>query len=249
VTPLFTIIRLTLRQFLRSKSVLVVLGISLFPVLFAIIPHLASREPTLRTIRDVIGNTIYLDLFAATLLPLATLVLATAAFGDELEDKTLQYLTLKPIGRLHIAIAKFIAVLLVTLPIVWSGLLVTWVVGSWGKLGDNTELIWPMLASSTVGILGFGALFLLVSLVIQRALLAGIFYVFIWETALSRYLPGIRSISVRHYTQSMFVRLAGDRAFQIDSVAATSTIVITVVGIVVISLGVATWRLRRMNLD
>lgn len=249
MTPLFTIIRLTLRQFLRSKSVLVVLGISLFPVLFAIIPHLASREPTLRTIRDVIGNTIYLDLFAATLLPLATLVLATAAFGDELEDKTLQYLTLKPIGRLHIAIAKFIAVLLVTLPIVWSGLLVTWVVGSWGKLGDNTELIWPMLASSTVGILGFGALFLLVSLVIQRALLAGIFYVFIWETALSRYLPGIRSISVRHYTQSMFVRLAGDRAFQIDSVAATSTIVITVVGIVVISLGVATWRLRRMNLD
>ncbi len=247
--PLFTIIRLTLRQFLRSKSVLVVLGISLFPVLFAIIPHLASREPTLRTIRDVIGNTIYLDLFAATLLPLATLVLATAAFGDELEDKTLQYLTLKPIGRLHIAIAKFIAVLLVTLPIVWSGLLVTWVVGSWGKLGDNTELIWPMLASSTVGILGFGALFLLVSLVIQRALLAGIFYVFIWETALSRYLPGIRSISVRHYTQSMFVRLAGDRAFQIDSVAATSTIVITVVGIVVISLGLATWRLRRMNLD
>jgi ABC-2 type transport system permease protein len=249
VIPLFTIIRLTLRQFLRSKSVLVVLGISLFPVLFAIIPHLASREPTLRTIRDVIGNTIYLDLFAATLLPLATLVLATAAFGDELEDKTLQYLTLKPIGRLHIAIAKFIAVLLVTLPIVWSGLLVTWVVGSWGKLGDNTELIWPMLASSTVGILGFGALFLLVSLVIQRALLAGIFYVFIWETALSRYLPGIRSISVRHYTQSMFVRLAGDRAFQIDSVAATSTIVITVVGIVVISLGLATWRLRRMNLD
>lgn len=249
MTPLFTIIRLTLRQFLRSKSVLVVLGISLFPVLFAIIPHLASREPTLRTIRDVIGNTIYLDLFAATLLPLATLVLATAAFGDELEDKTLQYLTLKPIGRLHIAIAKFIAVLLVTLPIVWSGLLVTWVVGSWGKLGDNTELIWPMLASSTVGILGFGALFLLVSLVIQRALLAGIFYVFIWETALSRYLPGIRSISVRHYTQSMFVRLAGDRAFQIDSVAATSTIVITVVGIVVISLGLATWRLRRMNLD
>lgn len=249
MTPLFTIIWLTLRQFLRSKSVLVVLGISLFPVLFAIIPHLASREPTLRTIRDVIGNTIYLDLFAATLLPLATLVLATAAFGDELEDKTLQYLTLKPIGRLQIAIAKFIAVLLVTLPIVWSGLLVTWVVGSWGKLGDNTELIWPMLASSTVGILGFGALFLLVSLVIQRALLAGIFYVFIWETALSRYLPGIRSISVRHYTQSMFVRLAGDRAFQIDSVAATSTIVITVVGIVVISLGVATWRLRRMNLD
>lgn len=248
MTPLFTIIGLTLRQFLRAKSVLVVAGISLFPVIFAIIPHFANRQRVL-PIRDIVGNTIYLDLFAATLLPLATLVLATAAFGDELEDRTLQYLTLKPISRLQIVLAKFFAVLLVTVPIVWIGLMVTWTVAAWGHLGDNTDLIWPMFAGSLVGVLGFGSLFMLVSLLIHRALLAGIFYVFIWETALSRYLTGIRTISIKHYTQSMFVRLADDRLFRIDSVAATSTIVATVVGIVVVSLGLATWRLRRMNLE
>jgi len=248
VTPLFTIIGLTLRQFLRAKSVLVVAGISLFPVIFAIIPHFANRQRVL-PIRDIVGNTIYLDLFAATLLPLATLVLATAAFGDELEDRTLQYLTLKPISRLQIVLAKFFAVLLVTVPIVWIGLMVTWTVAAWGHLGDNTDLIWPMFAGSLVGVLGFGSLFMLVSLLIHRALLVGIFYVFIWETALSRYLTGIRTISIKHYTQSMFVRLADDRLFRIDSVAATSTIVATVVGIVVVSLGLATWRLRRMNLE
>lgn len=248
MTPLFTIIGLTLRQFLRAKSVLVVAGISLFPVIFAIIPHFANRQRVL-PIRDIVGNTIYLDLFAATLLPLATLVLATAAFGDELEDRTLQYLTLKPISRLQIVLAKFFAVLLVTVPIVWIGLMVTWTVAAWGHLGDNTDLIWPMFAGSLVGVLGFGSLFMLVSLLIHRALLVGIFYVFIWETALSRYLTGIRTISIKHYTQSMFVRLADDRLFRIDSVAATSTIVATVVGIVVVSLGLATWRLRRMNLE
>ncbi|HWV36692.1 MAG TPA: ABC transporter permease subunit [Thermomicrobiales bacterium] len=245
---MFTIIALTLRQFLRAKSVLVVAGISLFPVIFAIIPHFANRQRVL-PIRDIVGNTIYLGLFAATLLPLATLVLATAAFGDELEDRTLQYLTLKPISRLQIVLAKFIAVLLVTVPIVWIGLMLTWAVAAWGHLGDNTDLIWPMFAGSLVGVLGFGSLFMLVSLLIHRALLVGIFYVFIWETALSRYLTGIRTISIKHYTQSMFVRLADDRLFRIDSVAATSTIVATVVGIVVVSLGLATWRLRRMNLE
>jgi len=248
VTPMFTIIALTLRQFLRAKSVLVVAGISLFPVIFAIIPHFANRQRVL-PIRDIVGNTIYLGLFAATLLPLATLVLATAAFGDELEDRTLQYLTLKPISRLQIVLAKFIAVLLVTVPIVWIGLMLTWAVAAWGHLGDNMDLIWPMFAGSLVGVLGFGSLFMLVSLLIHRALLVGIFYVFIWETALSRYLTGIRTISIKHYTQSMFVRLADDRLFRIDSVAATSTIVATVVGIVVVSLGLATWRLRRMNLE
>ncbi len=247
--PILTIIRLTLRQFLRSKSIFVVAGISLFPVLFAIVPHFANRQQSLHTFRDIIGDTIYLNLFAATLLPLATLVLATAALGDEIDDKTLQYLTLKPIGRLKIIAAKFLAVLLVSIPIIWFGLMVMWLVGSWGRLSGTTDLIWPLLASSAVGIIGFGALFMLVSLLMQRALLAGIFYVFIWETILSRYLSGIRTISIKHYTQSMFVRIADDRAFQINHVAATSTVLITIAGVVIVSLGLATWRLRRMNLD
>jgi ABC-2 type transport system permease protein len=249
VIPFLAIVRLTLRQFLRSKSVLVVVGITLFPVLFALIPQISSDKETLRQIRDIIGNTIYLDLFAATLLPLATLVLSTAAFGDELEDKTLQYLTLKPIARFQIALAKFLAVLIVTIPITWFGLLVTWTVGSWGYLDDTRDLIWPMFASSAMGIIGFSAVFMFVSLLIQRALLAGIFYVFIWETALSRYLPGIRAVSIRHYTQSMFVRFVDDRRFLIDQLAATSTILITVACIGIVSLVLTTWRLRTMNLE
>ncbi|MGB3327908.1 MAG: ABC transporter permease subunit [Thermomicrobiales bacterium] len=247
--PFLAITRLTLRQFLRSKSLLVVVAIGLFPVIFAILPHLAGQPPNLRDLRRILGNVIYLGLFAGTLLPLATLVLSTSALGDEIEDKTLPYLTMKPVSRLQIVLAKFVAILIVTIPVILFGLAVTWVVAAWGRFDEMRDMLVPMMAGAVVGVLGFGAIFMLVSLFIQRALLVGIFYVFIWETALSRYLPGIRSFSIRHYTQSTFVRLLDDRGIRIDGVAALSTVWITIATIVVVCLALATWRLRTMNLE
>ena len=244
-----TITLLTLRQFLRSKAIIVVAGISLFPLLFALIPHVTPEEWSNREIRAMIGDVIFLSFLASTLLPLATLVLSTSALGDEVEDKTLQYLALKPIGRARIVLEKFVAVMLVTVPIVWIGTGAIWAVASWGRFDAMRDMLWPLLAGALVGVLGFGSLFLLLSLVIPRALLFGVFYVFIWETALSPFLPGIRSISISHYTRSMFIRLLDDRRISIDGPSATQTIMITIAVVVVISLVLATWRLRAMSLD
>ncbi len=246
---MLTITSLTIRQFARSKSIFVLIGICLLSALFALIPQLVPDEPSLRDLRTIFGESIYLDFFAATLLPLATLVLATAALGDEIEDRTLQYLALKPIGRFRIVFQKFLAILIVAIPIVWAGIALTWAIASFGHYDGMRDLLLPALLSSLVAILGFGSLFLLLSLVIQRALIVGVFYVFIWESALTRYLPGIRSISIRHYTQSLFVRLVDDRRFAIPQVSAESTVIVTTIGIVVISLLLATWRLRRMSLE
>lgn len=240
---------LTLRQFLRSKSLLVVLGISLLPVLFALIPQLLPDDFSLREIREMLADVIYLPFVATTLLPLATLVLSTSALGDEIDDKTLHYLALKPISRFRIAFEKWMPIVIVTVPVVWIGLIATWLVLSWGNTREMQDMIWPMLGSSLVGILGFGSLFLLLSLFIQRALLFGVFYVFIWESTLSRFLPGIRSISISHYTQSMFVRLLDDRRITIDGPSSMTTIVITIAIVVVVSLLLTTWRLRTMAME
>lgn len=244
-----TITLLTIRQFLRAKSLIVVAAICLLPVLFAVIPHLIPDEFNLRELREMLADVIYLNLFATTLLPLATLVLATAALGDEIDDKTLQYIALKPISRLRIAFEKWFAVMTVTLPVVWAGIAVTWAVISWGNVDTMRDMLLPMLASGTVGVIGFGSVFMLLSLFVQRALLFGVFYVFIWESTLSRFLPGIRSISISHYTRSLFVRLLDDRRVTIDGPSATTTIIITIVAIAVISLLLSTWRLRTMAME
>lgn len=244
-----TITLLTIRQFLRSKALIVVAAISLIPVLFAIIPHVVPGGFSLRDVREMMAEIIYLPFVATTLLPLATLVLSTSALGDEVDDKTLQYLALKPISRFRIAFEKWLAVMIVMIPVVWLGIIVTWAVISWGFYEEMQDMLWPLLASSAIGVMGFGSAFLVLSLFIQRALLFGVFYVFIWETTLSQFLPGIRSISISHYTRSLFVRMLDDRRVMIDGPSATMTILITTGVIVLVSLGIASWRLRTMAME
>ena len=249
MTGQLTVTQLTIRQFLRAKAVLVVAAICAIPILFAVIARMA--EPDMRDweMRDLLANAIFIGLFSSTLLPLASLVLSTAALGDEVEDKTLQYLMLKPVSRVRIVVEKFLGTLLITVPISWGALLAVWLVLSWGRLDVTQDMVWPMLVASLAGIAGFGALFMLISLFVQRALIVGVFYVFVWEATLSQFLPGIRTISVRHYMQSIFVRMLDDPAVTLDGVSQLSTATITVVAIVAVSLALAAWRLRRMNLE
>lgn len=249
MTVPFPITGLTVRQFLRSKSLYVVIGIAFLSCLFAVIPRLVPEELSVRELRSIFAEDIYLNFIAATLLPLATLVLATAALGDEIEDRTLQYIALKPLSRFTIVAQKFVAVLVVAVPIIWAGIAATWLIVSSAHIAEMRDLLLPALLSSLVAIVGFGSLFMLLSMVIQRALLVGVFYVFVWESALSRFLPGIRAISIRHYTQSYFIRLVDDRRFTIAQLSSESTVVITIAVIAGLSLLLGTWRLRRMSLE
>jgi len=243
-----TITVLTVRQFLRSRSIFVVLGISLLAAILAGIVQAVPDENSIRDLRSIFSG-LYLNLFAGTLLPLATLVLATAALGDEIEDRTLQYLTLKPVSRLQIVFEKLLAVVAVLIPLTWFGIVVTWAITAFGNVDELRDLLWPALASSLVAIIGFGSLFMLLSLFVQRALLIGVFYVFVWESTLSQFLPGIRAISIRHYTQSLFTRLLDDPRISVDGPSGESTVVITIVALLVICSALATWRLQRMSLE
>lgn len=248
-----TITQLTIRQYLRSRQLLIVAIIMCIPIALAVLARIVERanNPNIGVtdIRDIVARILFLDLLASTLLPLAVMVITTSAFGDEIEDKTLQYLTLKPISRFRIVFEKWLAVVLVLVPVTFVLTMVMWGIESWGRFDDTKDMILPMLASLTVAIAGFGSLFMFISLIVPRALLFGVFYVFIWEATLSRFLAGIRSISISHYTRSIFVRVLDDRRITIDGPSATTTIIITILGVVLISLAFATWRLRSMAID
>jgi ABC-2 type transport system permease protein len=245
----FTITRLTIRQFLRSRSIFVVLGLALLPSGLALIVQLAANDLSLNDRWEIFADILYQGMYVGTLLPLATLILATSAIGDEIEDRTLQYLALKPISRARIVLEKALAAFVVLAPAIWLGIATMWTIVAWGDFDGMRELLVPALLSSLVAVVGFGSLFLLLSMVIQRALLVGIFYVFIWESSLSRWLPGLRAISIRHYTESLFVRLVDDRTVTVDQASAQGTLLITVGCLTVLSLVLATWRLRAMSLE
>ena len=231
---------LTVRQFTGGRTARLALVLSLIPALFAAIYVVRPWEvtPTEFTI------DLFRELIVPTLLPIVVLLPATAAFGNELEDGTLPYLLLKPVSRLRLVLGKYVAVLLVTIPALLCGVAITTLIASRGPAaGDLGPVLIAMAGASAAAVALLGAVFLLVSLIIPRALLAGMIYIFAWESLLGRFLPGVQAISSREHALRVFDGIL-DANFATASNAALTMLVVAVVCLLL-----AVWRLRSIQVD
>lgn len=236
---------LTIRQFRAGNGVKVVAFFAIISIVLDII-YLSGTS-------GVVANrflaSTYLELLAPTIIPLATLILATSAFGNEVGDRTLPYLTLKPVSRLRIVLEKYAGVVaIIGLAFVVS-LAITWGLLASGSDGATQDMLVSLIVATMSGVLAYGAFFLLVSLVVPRALLIGIIYVLIWESTLARFIPGIKLVSIRHFTQSIFVNSLSDPPINLPDAVQLNSALITLGILVVVSLVLAAWRLRQMDLD
>jgi len=239
------ILGLTLRQFIGGRAIRIVFLFSLVPALFALIYLL---EPGGTTAREFFAG-IFQEFIAPTLLPIATLILATSALGNEVEDRTMAYLVLKPISRARIVLEKFAAVAAAVTLLLWEGTLLAYLIAMRGDAGDNIDQLLAIFVAELVGVVGYGALFMAISLIVPRALLAGLIYSLIWESLFGRFIPGIRLISVRHYVQSIYVRLIDNPAIELDEAMRLVPALIVITLLAAATLAIATWRLRTMNLE
>ncbi len=230
---------LTVRQFTGGRTARLIVALSLIPAIFAAI--FAARPWGVTA--DEFLIELFRELIAPTLLPIVVLLPATAAFGDELEDGTLPYLLMKPVSRARLVLGKYAATLLVTIPALALGLAVTTVIASRApEAGDLLRILAAMVGAAAVAAVLLGAVFLLVSLFIPRALLAGMVYVFAWESLLGRFLPGVEAVSSREYTLRVFTGILEN-----DPSLATNA-ALTMGAVAVAALILAVWRLRRLQL-
>ena len=110
---------LTVRQLAGSRRLWLVLALVSLPVLAGVLFHVGDTTTTSARFADNVTS----KLVASGILPLVMLLFATSAFGNELVDRTLGYLTLKPIARWRIVVPKLAAALVVGgVPVAASGL-------------------------------------------------------------------------------------------------------------------------------
>jgi ABC-2 type transport system permease protein len=241
----FPIFWLTLRQFAAGRATRVVAFFSATPIVFALVYLLNSGNAT--------ANTFLADVFnqflAPTIVPLATLILATATLGNELSDRTIVYVVIKPVSTWRIVLEKFIGTFIVTGAAFVVGVVITWLVVVLGPETPKSSALPALLIASLIGVAAYGAVFLFISLVIPRALLVGVIYILLWESLLARFIPGIRILSIRHFIQSIFVHLLNDPTVTIAQATRLSSALIVLIFVVIVSLVLAALRLRQMNLD
>ena len=197
--PLFS---LALRQAVGGRRVWAMLAVAAVPVLLAALLRAFGADVSETRFSDEVTNR----LIVALVLPLVMLVIATASFGDEFDDRTLSYLVLKPISRWSIVVPKLVA------PFIVGGALVT----ASGVIASLLITDSPGNAAATgaallVGSAAYASAFNWAGLVSRHALAFGLAYVFVWEAFLADFLGGIRFLSVHQYTLAVVHGLDGSR--------------------------------------
>ena len=187
-----TLLALTARQLLGRRRWALIALAALLPIGIALLTRLAggAEDPAEATIGT-------LDAFViALLLPLGALVFGTAALGAEIEDGTAVYLLAKPIARWRILAVKIAVAAAATLALTVPATLATALIG---LAGDEHAIAAGFTAGAAAGAVVYSALFVSLSAITSRALVAGLIYVFVWEAFVTSLFSGTRWISVRQY--------------------------------------------------
>ncbi|MDE2861495.1 MAG: ABC transporter permease [Chloroflexota bacterium] len=181
---------LSLRQAISIRRLLLLALVALIPFLIV--------APVLLTGNNDDGT--FIDLFTglvvSIILPMIVIILATGAFGNELEDRTLSLLTTRPVPRSYIVFAKLAATVVVAAPMaaVPAAVLVAL------DPSASSTTIAATIVGSLICVVAYSSIFTWTGLMTQRALAFAVVYVFLWEGFATSLLEGLRYVSVRGYT-------------------------------------------------
>lgn len=229
---------LTLRQLSGRWRLLIMTALASLPVLVAV-PILRSRSaPSVGEFEAVVLN----GMLAGSIMPLVVLAIATAAFGNEIEDRTLANLTLSPIPRWQIVLPKFLAVITLAGPFIAIGAFVT---SHLAFLGDARATAAVTIAA-LAGVALYASAFVWLGLVTNYAVAVGLLYIVLWEGFFSRFVAGVRLLSIRHYTIALMHAVDERRFAAISPLGPGFAILITIVVLSALLL-LSNRRLRRMD--
>jgi ABC-2 type transport system permease protein len=232
IGPLYA---LMLRQQVTRVRLLALLALGIIGVVVgAAIGAAGTFDPTA-------AGTRFLDAFGLSLfVPVTVLVFASAAFGDPTEDETLVYLWLRPVPRWQLVIAAFLSSVTISWPLVVGPLAF-----AAAATGGGADLVVGVVVASTVSVVGYAAVFVALGLRVRRALVWGLLYIFIWEGFVATANLSAARLALRSYSRSL---LADHTGVSLPLADFTTTAAVAVpIGVAVVGLVYASWRLAHQD--
>ena len=233
-----SVYRLTLRQLSGRWRLGIMTVLAMLPVIIATIMLDSDHAPSVVDFeRAVLGA-----MLAGSIAPLIVLAIAGAAFGNEVEDRTLANLTLSPVPRWKIALPKLLGTITVAGPFIAISALLTAHVAF---LGDTRATV-AITASAIAGVVMYASLFVWLGLVSTQAIGLGLLYIVLWEGFFSGFVSGVRLLSIRFYAIALMHAIDPRRFATIDHPNTPTAIVLAALVIVGFLL-LSTRQLRRMD--
>jgi ABC-2 type transport system permease protein len=229
--------RLLVRQLVTRGRVFALLAVGVAVVLVAWAVGAADDiDDPVEAAVGVIGG-----LGFTVVVPIVSLVFASAALGDAREDGTLVYLWLRPIDRWPVVVGAWLAGVTVSLPLT----IVPLAVAAAASRGGS-DLVVATIIASIVGVLAYSALFTLFGLLVRNSIVWGLGYILIWEGVISGFAPSAANLAIAGYTRSILTDLTGVSLELGDKSMAVGIIVPLIVAVVALAL--ASRRLQNMDI-
>lgn len=235
-----TVFTLTVRALLlRRRSLALLLAVATVPFFVVLNTLRGDLTPDVQAI--IVGR-----LLITTVTPLVALVLAVTAIGDERESGTIVYLATSRVSRLRIAAEKCLAAIACALVLLLPALAAVVYLGL--HLGTGTDNLLRALAGTALVAAVYAAVFVAVGLLLRRALIAGIVYILIWEGAIATVAPSAERVSLTAWGRAVTDGgLYGLQEGLVPTLSGT-TGAIVLVATTAVAVGLAGWRLGRMDL-
>jgi ABC-2 type transport system permease protein len=199
LSALAALFRLTLRQHVRARRLLVLGALFLLPAAVA----LAARYVNPDLGAEHLEVALVLTLIPHALVPLAALLYASGMIQDELEDQTLTYLLIRPLPRWTMYTTKLAATILATSLLADFFCLVTYAAIFVGPGGEVSGAI-ALRALKSAGLLALAlvaycSLFGFLSLLTRRSFVVGVAYVILLEVLVANIPFLARRLTVIYY--------------------------------------------------
>ncbi len=228
--------RLLLRQLVTRGRVLALLavGLAVAAVAWAVGSSSDVTDPLEASVGVIAG------LGFTVVVPVVSLVFATAALGDAREDGTLVYLWLRPIDRWPVVVGAWLAALTVSLPLTLGPLALAALLS-----GQAGTIFGATMVASIVGVVAYSAVFLLLGLLVKNPIVWGLGYVLIWEGVISAFGSSAAQLAISGYTRSIVTAMTDVDVDLGDQSLAAGVAVPVIVAL--IALAVAARRLDGMD--
>lgn len=233
-----TVYRITLRQLTGRWRLVIMTVLALLPVVVAVLMLRSDSAPSVREFEGVVLSA----MLAGSIAPLVVLAIAAAAFGNELEDRTIANLTLAPLPRWQVALPKLLAVLTLAIPFIATSAALT---AHFAFLADARATM-AVTASAIVGVALYSSAFTWLGLVTTQAIGVGLLYIVLWEGFFSGFVAGVRLLSIRHWAVAVMHGLDERRFAAMTLPGLTAAVVVSTL-VFATFLFLAIRRLRRMD--
>ncbi|MCI4445441.1 MAG: ABC transporter permease [Candidatus Aminicenantes bacterium] len=154
---------------------------------------------------QVIFQNILMSFFLQFLIVILALFYGTSVVTEELDNKTLPYLSSRPLARAAIVIGKYLAYLTLTTLMLISAALLSYFILS---LDRDFRLIdlWAGFRYSlvlTLGLAAYLSFFTFLGTWLKKPMMVGLAFGFGWESVI-QYFPGsTQKLSIAHYLKSL----------------------------------------------